>query len=435
MMNKKIKLTFIGDLICHSDQIEYAYNQNTRKYDFTPSFSKIKKYFSDSDYVIGNLETPLGGKDYQYSESRKGFSAPSEYLEALIDMDVDLFLTANNHCLDQGVAGLRQTLSTLEAYGAENTGTRISPKDGRFILKDIAGIKIAFINYTFGVNYNVHGCLPDNISDMVNILSRPELQSFEELWNRIPHFLTSSLLEKVACRNNTITKTSLSTIEEAIKTDIQDAKRLGADIVIVLPHAGVEFTDYPLHFMHNMVRQLSSYGADIVIGGHPHVLQPMAFYDGGVDVSKKFVAYSLGNFITSDSSYWPSNKCMSSMILNLYLEMDSERKVKVTGVSVVPTYIEFNKQENCYQVCSLSDLIRYANVVGEAEKYERIQQRTLDLVTGNAVFEELGDEYYYDEDVALPEIRVNYLYDIKSSLHYLCRIIKSLSRNISNSGR
>lgn len=380
MTNKKIKLTFIGDLLCHSDQIENAYNQNTGKYEFTPSFSKIKKYFSDSDYVVGNLETPIGRNDYQHSESRKGFCAPPEYLEALIDMGVDLFLTANNHCLDQGVAGLKQTLSALEAYGVENTGTRISPKYRRFILKDIAGIKIAFINYTFGVNYNVHGCLPDNISGMVNILSRPELQSFEELWNRIPRFLTSSLLEKVACRNNTITKTALSTIEDTIKTDIQDAKRLGADIVIVLPHAGVEFTDYPLHFMHNLVRQLFSYGADIVIGGHPHVLQPMAFYEIGD--AKKFVAYSLGNFITSDSNYWPSDKCMSSMILNLYLEMDSERKVKVTGVSVVPTYIEFSKQENCYQVCSLSDLIRDANVRGEAEKYGRIQQRTLDLVTG-----------------------------------------------------
>lgn len=429
MSSKTVKLTFIGDLLCQSEQIENAYNQNTGKYDFTPSFSKIKKYFSDSDYVIGNLETPLGGEDYQYSESRKGFSAPPEYLEALIDMGVDLFLTANNHCLDQGVAGLKQTLSTLEAYGAENTGTRISPEDGRFILKDIAGIKIAFINYTFGVNYNVHGCLPDNISDMVNILSRPELQSFEELWNRMPRFLTSSLLEKVACRNNTITKTSLSTIEDAIKTDIQDAKKTGADMIIVLPHAGVEFTDYPLHFMHNLVRQLFSYGADIVIGGHPHVLQPMAFYDDTGD-AKKFAAYSLGNFITADWSYWPSDKCMSSMILNLYLEMDSKRRVKVTGVSVVPTYIEFSKQENCYQVCSLSDLIRYANVVGEAEKYERIQQRTLDLVADNAVFEREEDEYYYDEDSALPEIRANYLYDVKSSLYYLCRVMKHITKMI-----
>src|SRR5699024_9495949 len=127
-------------------------------YNFDAVFKEIKPIFEQSDYVVGNLETICAGKELEYSNHIYSFNTPDQFVQSIKNSGINLVTTATNHSLDRGVEGLKRNLETLNKYEVENTGTYLTKEQREKIFyKEIDGVKVAFLNYTYGTNTQING--------------------------------------------------------------------------------------------------------------------------------------------------------------------------------------------------------------------------------------------------------------------------------------
>ena len=249
-------LIFFGDAMQHQAQFDRAKMLGTaaNPYNYDDCFTLLTPALKDADYSIVNLELPLGGGP-NYS-GYPMFSAPDSYAVALKNAGFDLFLTSNNHCLDRRDHGLRRTLDVLDSLKVDHIGTyRDSAERVKLVpfIKEINGMKVGFLNYTYGTN---------------------------------------GLFAKEGAEVAYIDK-------EKIKKEVAAIRKAGAEIVVVMPHWGVE---YQLN-EHSTQRDLADFllkeGVEIIVGGHPHVVQPMKVITDTVTGNRSLVVYSLGNLISN----------------------------------------------------------------------------------------------------------------------------------------
>lgn len=247
-------LVFAGDAMQHQKQIDVAKSLGANgSYDYDDCFADITQWVSDADYSIVNLETPLGNGSYT---GYPCFNAPKEFAIALKDAGFDLFLTANNHTLDRRDKGLRRTLAVLDSLGVDHIGTYDNGHARNVscpLIKDVKGYKIAFLNYTYGTNgIKIQG----NV--IVDLIDR-----------------------------------------KGIADDVSAARKAGAELVVVAMHWGVEYVLNPPKSVADMADYLSSLEVDMIIGGHPHVIQPMEMRYNRVTGRPLLLVYSLGNLISN----------------------------------------------------------------------------------------------------------------------------------------
>lgn len=249
-------LLFVGDAMQHQDQIDRAKALGTDvEYDYSGCFSLIAPTVKGADYAVVNLETPLGGGKGGYT-GFPCFSAPDEFAVALKEAGFDLFLTANNHTLDRSDAGLRRTLQVLDSIKVDHVGTYHDKAERERLvpfIKEVNGIRIAFLNYTYGTN-------------------GLEAKDGAEV----------SLIDK-----------------KAMADEMRRAREAGAELVVVMPHWGVEYVLTENAAQRDVAQFLIDEGADLVIGGHPHVVQPMKVIHSEKHDKDVLVVYSLGNFISN----------------------------------------------------------------------------------------------------------------------------------------
>lgn len=246
-----VDLVFAGDAMQHQAQIDAA-RRADGTYDYSQCFSEISPYIKGADYAVVNLETPLGGAPYT---GYPCFSAPDEYLDALSSAGFDMMLTANNHTLDRRDRGLVRTLDRLDASPVDHLGTyrNAAERDSVLpLLRDIAGFRIAFLNYTYGTNG-----ITLRTDAVVDYIDRSRISS-----------------------------------------DIRLARMKGAEVVVVCMHWGEEYQLQPNATQRSLADFLVDNGADVVIGGHPHVIQPMEMRTDSLG-RRALVVYSLGNFISN----------------------------------------------------------------------------------------------------------------------------------------
>lgn len=249
---QEVDLVFAGDAMMHTGQLEAAKRGNG-VYDYDYCFSAIAPYIQSADYAIVNLETPVAKAPYSgYPQ----FNAPDSYPVALAAAGFDLFLTANNHTLDRRDRGLKRTVQTLDSLGYRHIGTYTDSLDrARRIpcVVNINGYKVGFLNYTYGTNgFSVSS---DAIVDYINA--------------------------------------------DRIRADIAKTRRAGAEIVVAAVHWGEEYTLQPVQYEKTWARFLEKEGVDIVMGGHPHVVQPMELRKNSYTGKPFFLSYSHGNFISN----------------------------------------------------------------------------------------------------------------------------------------
>ena len=368
-MNERVSISFIGDLLCWAEQIELAYSSDTNQYNFDESFNCVKKYFQNSDYVVGNLETTVSGATAGYTSNsssqfkRTMFNAPDEFAISIKNAGVDFVSTSNNHCLDRDIAGLIQTIHTLDKIGLEHTGTYLTKEESEGVfIKEIRGIKFAFITCTYGVNYSTHGmALPDEKNWMVNTVSRSKIYTS---YNDYQYFRDDdlSIIEKISYRLTGFTKAKKDRIFlERILAKIDKAKSFGVDHIIVLSHIGPEFQRYPSGFAMNLINKFINHGADIIISNHPHVLQPMGcrkIKQKNGTVKNCFIIYSMGNFLAAPV-WGPPERTQKSLILNLDFRRNDNGISKLNEISFVPTYIQhMNKDgQRCIRTVSVYDAL------------------------------------------------------------------------------
>lgn len=247
-------LLFIGDAMQHQAQLDRAKELGQGEYDYTDCFSLINETIKDADYAVCNLEVPLGGPP-SYS-GYPCFSAPDSYAQALADAGFDLMLTANNHCLDRGDKAMRRTLDILDEIGVDHTGTfhDFADRDSLApLIKEINGFKIAFLNYTYGTN----GIVPKDGAEI-------------------------SYIDK-----------------DKIRKEIELSRTKGAELVVVAMHWGIEYVLIENKVQRDLADFLIDCGADMIIGSHPHVIQPMEVVKNFREDKDVLVVYSLGNFISN----------------------------------------------------------------------------------------------------------------------------------------
>ena len=294
-----VTISFVGDLMCHSPQFLLA-QISKDSFDFKPVFREVKKYLTKADLTIGNLETTISGKGSRYS-GYPLFNSPSEYLEALKDAGFDILLTANNHSLDRGKKGVLRTIEMIKNNGMESIGSYYSQKDLDSIrVFDIKGIKIAILPYTYGLNGNY---IAKNEKYLVNVID-----------------------------------TAL------IKQDIVNARNQNAEVVLVYFHFGNEYQRKPNSYQKEVVKRAIEYGADLIIGSHPHVIQPVEYFNSTKNrISSGLIAYSLGNFISNQR--WRYSD--AGVILNLTITKNIlTSNVKLTNTTFIPTWVFKGKVEN-----------------------------------------------------------------------------------------
>lgn len=306
-----ITLSAIGDIMCHGPNYKAAYNSSTKTYDFSPFFTEISSYTSNADITIGNLETTFAGEARGYS-GYPTFNSPSALGKAIKDIGVDVLCTANNHCMDKGYSGITNTLDTLDEQGFDHIGTARSVEEQNTILvKDVNGISIAFLAFTYGTNGIT---IPAGKEYSVNLIDK-----------------------------------------DLISKQIASAKELNVDMICVNMHWGVEYSTTPNSEQKSLADFLFENGVDIILGSHAHVLQPMekrtiTLDDGST--KDGFVIYSLGNFVSNQTDI----NTQDTIILNLQITKSGETgKISIDNVDYVPVYC-YNKGSGTTDRYKLIDL-------------------------------------------------------------------------------
>lgn len=235
----------------HDGQIGAAYNAKTKTYEYHDGFKFVKPIIKKYDLAIANLEVTLAGKPYKgYPQ----FSSPDALAPTLVDAGFNVILTANNHSCDRGKNGVIRTLDQLDKLGVAHTGTfrNQEERDKTYpLIVEKNGLKVALLNYTYGTNGLT-----------------------------VPKPLIINYIDSVI-----------------IKKDIARAKELKADYIICNMHWGTEYKLLPNKYQKTYEQVCYRAGADMVIGGHPHVLQPVE--KKKINGKEKLTVWSLGNFVSN----------------------------------------------------------------------------------------------------------------------------------------
>jgi poly-gamma-glutamate synthesis protein (capsule biosynthesis protein) len=285
------RITAVGDLMCHSSQYQFA-KKTDGTYDFTPVYGGVKNYLSQADITIGNLETVMAADTKDFS-GYPAFNTPNEYADALKTVGFDLLFTSNNHSYDRQEKGVLRTLDELEKRKLIAIGTHRDTIDRDSIrIIDVKGVKIAFLGYT----------------QFSNI---PVSNAKKYLVNHID--------------TNLIVK------------NINKARKQGAELVLINFHWGNEYKQ-PNEYQEMIADFTKKAGADIIIGEHPHVLQPVEYYktQGNSALDSGIVAYSLGNFFSSQQ--WRYSDAGVMLSINITKNLCTN-KFKIKELSYIPTWV------------------------------------------------------------------------------------------------
>lgn len=295
---KRLSLLFLGDIMQHDSQIADAYDPASKTYDYKPCFQYVKPYTQAVDLAIGNLELTTAGPPYKgYPQ----FGAPDELLVALKDMGMDVLVTANNHCVDRGRKGLERTIHMLDSFEILHTGTFVDAKQKEqlhplLIEKD--SFRLALLNYTYGTNG-----LPVTQPNIVNMIE-----------------------------------------PEKIVKDLSHARSLKPDAIIVFIHWGSEYQSQPSQWQKDLGKLMFKNGADIIIGAHPHVIQPMAWDKN----ANQLITYSLGNFVSGQRKRYTDGGAMIRLELEKKFVNDSVTSTRVDTAGYILEWVHRDVQKNYF---------------------------------------------------------------------------------------
>ena len=291
---KTARVVANGDILCH-DALYYTAKKSDDGYDFNPFFEYVKPWIEGADLAIGDYEGtisdkhPLGGYPL--------FNAPIEIADTMKDLGYDVVDLAHNHILDTGLYGLKYTNKVFKDRGLDVVGVHVDKKryEDKILIKEVNGIKIAILAYAYGYN------------GMEANLTAEE-------------------------HNNYLADLN----EEKMKEEIQRAEK-EADITIVMPQMGVEYRLQPTEEQKVLYRKMIDWGADVIFGGHPHVIEPAETVEK--DGDKKFIIYSMGNFISNQrmermDNKWPER----GLLMDVTFEKNNGKTI-IKTVKAHPTLV------------------------------------------------------------------------------------------------
>lgn len=283
-------LTAIGDILIHS--LVYNAAKKNDSYDFTPMFSEVKPYLESSDLTFANQETMIGGKEMGLS-TYPLFNSPFELADTLKDTGIDIVSISNNHTLDRGEQAVLNATNYYNKIGLQYTGAYASEEDSK-VIRTVKrnGITFSFLAYTYGTNGIP---IPKDKPYIVNLIDLPKMTN-----------------------------------------DIKLAKEI-SDVVVVSLHFGNEYQRMPSEEQIQIAKHVVGAGADLILGHHPHVLQPMEWVEAD-NGRKGFVVYSLGNFLSSQKSIYREIGGIFSVAVHKEVT-NGETTITLDNPSFMSTYV------------------------------------------------------------------------------------------------
>ena len=300
-----VQLTAVGDIMIYDDILAAAQTAEG-VYDFSDCFSAVAAYTMAADLTVGNLELNFCGAPYA---GKPDFRAPEALAGTLRDIGFDVLQTANTYSIQNGMTGLSGTISALDAVGIDHVGTYATQAErdasGGVLVKTVNGVRIAFIAFTKGVN---NLTLPEGSEFAVDLLYTDYDSDYS----------------KVA--------------QDAIVQTAKNAAATDADIVIAMLHWGSEYDNTITDTQKKIESLLLENGVDVILGSHSHVVGNLTekTVQRGNDEKTCFVAYSLGNFFSSQTQ----SGTMESVLLNLEITKSGKTgQTSITNVGYIPLYI------------------------------------------------------------------------------------------------
>ncbi len=303
-------ITSAGDCVLHKTFQDSAYIEEEKRYDFYDIFSELEEYTLHSDFSLISFESAATNDRSNYT-GYPMFNCPPEIFDAFKQVGFDLVNNSNNHQLDRKIKGMLETRENIRSRGLEAIGA-YDGEEPRYLIRDLNGISVGFMAYTYGCN-GLEAGLTKEQRDRHLALFEPERM-----------------------------KKELQELEE--KTDI----------TVVSMHWGAEYTQTPSDSQKKLARDLVSWGADIVLGSHPHVVQPTEYIEH--EEETKYIIYSMGNFVSNQrrgaSGAPHTNKELAEdgMLVQITLNKDpATGKTEINEVDHIPTWLWRYKADGTYK--------------------------------------------------------------------------------------
>jgi len=335
----EITLIFAGDIMQHMPQVEAAWNNELETYNYDSCFSFIKPWLSGADLAIANMETTLAGKPYS---GYPAFSSPDQLVSGMLNAGIDIVGTANNHCCDRGRTGIERTVTVLDSLGMMHMGTyknaeayhNTNPK-----IIHTRGFRLAFLNYTYGTNGNA-----------------------------VPEHNVVSLIEK-----------------DRMLYDLKAVHDSAVDMTIVFIHWGEEYQRAPNDFQKDMAKYLFDNGVDIIIGSHPHVIQPIEWHKSDSLKKEQLVVWSLGNYVSNQRKRYTDGGTMFKITLQ---KEAGHTRIKDAGYQLTWVYNPIKEGKRQYYILPAA---RYENdsVLLDRQAHDDLKLFLTDsreLLNGNTEF-------------------------------------------------
>lgn len=316
---KTATIGVMGDLLLHP-QVQDASRIGDDIYDFNPMFQYIKPYIEELDYGVINFEGTLSTKEWGYS-GYPLFKYPENVIDSTLATGFKLMLTANNHIGDGRLVGFQHTLKLFEQKGADYIGSRKDTTGKQYLLKNINGINIGMANWTYGV-------ISDNGRVSVN---------------GIPVTTKNDMLVNVFDYGR------LDLFYEQVKKDIEDMKNEGAEIIVYYMHWGNEYKIVENDYQNQMAQKLCDMGVDVIVGGHPHVLQPIEYLTSGDGQHNTICIYSLGNAVSNQRKNFMNRKSghtEDGVLFRFTITKKGDDAAFVSGASYLPTWVNLRTEGN-----------------------------------------------------------------------------------------
>lgn len=376
----------VGDLLMHKPILDNY--RSGSGWDFSDFFRYVAPYISEKDWAVGNLETTFGGDGFPY-QGNPAFNTPDIFAQNVKNAGFDMLLTVNNHCYDTLMTGVKRSLEVSREAGLKTIGTRLSEDEKRYEIVEINGIRIGMIAYSYSHARTDKGVPRMNVNTPVE---QPSLVNF--FYQDKPDDFYAEVEPLLA-----------------------QMRQEGAEAIMFFIHWGVEYQLSENATQDAIAQKLCDMGVDVIVGGHPHVVQPMQMLTSNTDVSHKTMCiYSLGNFVSNQRlgniSSVSTAHTEDGAMFTVTFEKYSDGTVYVSDVDLLPTwvnmYIAGGKRN--YDILPLDDSKRdtwqtdFSLTDAQVVSCRNSYSRTMNIVGGGLNIcknylqsqKDAREEYYYD---------------------------------------
>lgn len=321
-------ISSVGDMLMHKPVFNACYNDATGEYELELVFEYIYRYFNGADLAVGNLETTLAGADFVHDNGSVGYSGypqfncPDSIIDAMKYTGFDVVLTANNHSYDTRTAGFKRTLEVIRERELQYLGTKLDAEEKDYIVVDCNGIKIGLLCYTYEDAEN-----PEKVAPNGHTMTKEDAKLIGTFhYSHLPEFY-ADVAENMAA------------MEEE-----------GAEAIMLYLHWGEEYETTPNRTQKTMAQELCNMGVDVIVGGHPHVVQPVQLLTSANDENQKTLClYSMGNSLSNQRKELmrlDTGHTEDGVMFSVTFAKYSDGTVIIEDADILPTWVNKCYDEN-----------------------------------------------------------------------------------------